>query len=158
MGIPRAVAVAVDGERVLIIKRFLRHERSADCVLCEERGWPGPECAGHHYAVLPGGHVEDGESAETAALRELHEETTLRARIDRQLWTGNHHGRPATYFLMAEVTGSPVLSGPEAEANRPDNDYHLMWATAEEFDHLNLQPAEIRAPLTDLLRGDGSSV
>ena len=58
MPIPRAVAVVVDGRRVLVIKRFRRHETSAACVQCAERGLPQPQCPGHHYAILPGGHVE----------------------------------------------------------------------------------------------------
>ena len=149
MLIPRAVAVVVDGPRVLVIKRFLRSASADDCAMC---GNGGPTtCPGHHYAVLPGGHVEAGETTEAAALRELAEETTLRARMDRLLWTGTHNGRPASYFLVADVTGTPVLSGGEARADNPDNSFELRWATADAFDALNLHPADIRDPLARLL-------
>lgn len=120
--------------------------------MCDAVGRRGPRCSGHHYAVLPGGHVEEGESAETAALRELREETTLEGRIDRLLWTGRHNRRPASYFLVTDVTGTPVLSGMEADKHGPDNSFQLMWATADEFDRLNLHPSDIREPLAALLR------
>lgn len=154
MDTPRAVAVVVDGTRVLIMKRYARGELSADCARCVDLGCPGPRCAGHHYAILPGGHVEDGESAEQAVLRELFEETTLSARISRLLWTGRHNRRAASYFLMADVTGTVELSGEEAEANGPDNSYELLWAGADAFGELNLVPADIREPLARLLAGE----
>jgi 8-oxo-dGTP pyrophosphatase MutT (NUDIX family) len=145
------VAVVVDGSRVLVIKRFLRRESAAACVMCENDGWSGRDCPGHRYAVLPGGHVEDGESADAAAVRELAEETGLRGTVARLLWDGRHNGRPALYFLMADVTGEPVLSGPEAAENGPDNSYELRWATADQFEALNLHPAGIRSDLAALL-------
>lgn len=129
---PRAAAVVVDGDQVLVMKR---HKRGRD------------------YAVLPGGGVEAGETAAAAALRELHEETTLVAEIDRLLWTGRHNDRPASYFLVTAVRGRAELSGPEALANRPDNSFELRWVTADRFAELGLHPPDIRAPLAQLLAG-----
>ena len=92
------MAVVIDGERLLVIKR---HKHGRD------------------YAVLPGGGVEHGETVAQAALRELQEETTLTAEIDRPLWTGRHRDRPASYFLMTAVRGRAELSGPEHARTGP---------------------------------------
>jgi ADP-ribose pyrophosphatase YjhB (NUDIX family) len=124
--------VVVDGDHVLVMKR---HKRGRD------------------YAVLPGGGVEEGETEAAAALRELHEETTLVAEIDRLLWTGQHNDRPAWYFLMTAVRGRAELSGPEALANRSDNSFELRWVTADRFTELGLHPLDIRGPLAELLAG-----
>jgi len=140
---------------VLVIKRFLQREWSDACAMCRGTGTKGPACPGHHYAVLVGGHVEAGETPEDAALRELTEETTLSARIERLLWTGHHNGRPASYFLMTDVVGSPVLSGPGADESRPDNSFELMWATPDEFAGLGLHPTDVREPLALLLGSAG---
>ena len=129
--------MVVNGDQVLVMKR---HKHGRD------------------YAVLPGGGVEEGETAADAALRELQEETTLVAEIDRLLWTGRHNGRPAWYFLMTAVRGRAELSGPEGQANRPDNSFELRWVTADRFAELGLYPPDIRSPLAELLAGRPNSV
>jgi hypothetical protein len=52
---------------------------------------------------------------------------------------------------MTEVTGTPVLSGDEADAQSPENISELMWVGADEFDELGLYPADVRSPLAELL-------
>jgi ADP-ribose pyrophosphatase YjhB (NUDIX family) len=151
MVIARAVAVVVDGGRVLTIRRYLRLGRAVECVMCEYGGWAGTECGGHRYAVLPGGHVEAGETAEGAAVRELEEETTLTAEVDRLLWTGSHNGRPAYYFLMRNVEGVAELSGPEAEAHSAENHFELCWAEPGDLGLLGIYPADVQARLSALL-------
>ena len=132
----RAAAVVVDGRRVLVIKRLRQ---------------------GIRYAVLPGGHVEAGESFAETAVRELREETTLEARISRLLWAATHDGRPTEYFLMTDVVGDAVLSGEEEGRSTPDNQCELEWVEPEDFDRLNLVPTEIRAPLAELLRASAGN-
>jgi hypothetical protein len=53
--------------------------------------------------------------------------------------------------MVAGVTGMPALSGPEAVENSPDNSFELLWATADQFEELNLHPADVRAMLAELL-------
>jgi 8-oxo-dGTP pyrophosphatase MutT (NUDIX family) len=60
---------------------------------------------------FPKGKLEDGESEEEAALREVEEETGLRCRLERELPTTRYRdarGRSKTvrYWLMEPVSGS----------------------------------------------------
>lgn len=131
-GVPvaRAVAVVISDGRVLTIRR---------------------RRAGAVYAVLPGGHVEAPELPQDAVSRELAEETTLSAQVEKVLWIRTDGGRPASYFLMRDVTGSPVLAGEEAMRDSPQNSYQLVWASPGDFEAFNLQPLEIRHPLAELM-------
>ena len=106
---------------------------------------------GHDYAVLPGGAVEPGETFEDAAVRELREEASLCARVDRELLVGEHNGREARYFLMADVEGSATMSGPELADAGPDNSYELRWAGADDLEALSLHPQHLCRDLPALL-------
>ena len=116
---PRGVAVVVRGHHLLVLARVLD---------------------GYEYAVLPGGGIEPGETAEDAAVREFAEECTLSGTVVRRLFDGKHGGREATYVLVDAPDGEPVLGGPEAEAQSPDDHYQPLWVTADELPMLPLLP------------------
>jgi len=88
--VARGVAVVIDDGRVLVIRR----QRS-----------------GRAYAVLPGGHVQPAEARADTAVRELAEETTLQAQTARLLWTRDDGSRSASYYLMRNVVGTPIVAG-----------------------------------------------
>ncbi len=116
---PRGVAVVVRGHKVLVMARVLD---------------------GYEYAVLPGGGIDPGETAEQAAVRELAEECTLTGTVVRRLFDADHGGREASYVLIDVPEGEPVLGGPEAEQQSPDNHYQPLWVTAAELPMLPLLP------------------
>jgi 8-oxo-dGTP diphosphatase len=71
-------------------------------VLCVSRPEPPFEMA------IPGGEVEDGETRQEAAARELFEETGLETRASRIVWVGSSptDGR-TVYVYRAWATGTP---------------------------------------------------
>ncbi|MCY7289102.1 MAG: NUDIX domain-containing protein [Cryobacterium sp.] len=132
---PRAVAVVEREGRVLVMKRHLD---------------------GRDYAVLPGGGIENGESAEDAALRELREECTLDGQVGELLLVGDHGGRRASYFWISGVEGEPVLGGEEAETQDESNRYQPVWATPGDLALLGLLPEEITDHVVRWLRLAGA--
>ena len=52
---------------------------------------------------------------------------------------------------MADVEGTPTMSGPELDSAGPDNSYELVWAGADDLERLALHPDHLRADLPALL-------
>ena len=65
--------------------------------------------------------------------------------------TGEHNGREARYVVMADVDGTPRLSGPELADHRPHNGFELVWAGAADLPALGLHPAHLQVDLPRLL-------
>jgi 8-oxo-dGTP diphosphatase len=79
--------------------------------------------------AFPGGHVENGESVEGAALRELKEEAGVDGRICSTLYNGKENGNSATVYLTEIAHGKPKDSEELKD---------LSWYDASEipFDHV----------------------
>lgn len=105
---------------------------------------------GRRYTVLPGGGVERNETAQDAALRELHEETGLSGEVLRHLWTVEHADRVADYFLVAVRVAQMVVSGPESQRQSLENTYDPCWIPLADLDVENLQPDTLRPLIRDL--------
>ena len=121
-------------KRRRMLKNMVRDEISAGGVVVRPKGdgWEVLLIATHGGArwSLPKGHVEPGESAEEAAVREVREETGVTARVVEPLdtieywfrWKGAEgslliHKR-VHFFLMEYVSGDPKDHGWEVDDAR----------------------------------------
>ena len=96
---------------------------------------------GQHYYVVPGGGVGTEETAREACLRELFEETSLRATHLRLVSTDeDHDGARTDYFLIEDAEGVPRIGGPEADRNSPTNQYELRWVALQDLASIALRP------------------
>jgi 8-oxo-dGTP diphosphatase len=111
------------------------------------------------YFVVPGGSVEEHETLESAAARELEEETGVQFHLERKLYesVNPRSGRVGHYYLARWQSGEPQLhtSSPEAlERQSEHNRYQPTWVEARTLCDLPLYPSVIRHRLChDLLEG-----
>jgi ABC-type lipoprotein export system ATPase subunit len=131
---PGTVLLVTHDRRMLDTVRSTRRWTVADGKLSEDRGDPAaggrrgarrrPGAAGQavlarsDYAVLPGRRDRGRETPEEAAVRELAEETTLTAGIDRLLWTG------------ATTSARPVLPDARGARRAGCSPARRRWPTA----------------------------
>jgi len=128
----RAVGVIIKENKILLMRRMKN---------------------GQEYYVFPGGGVKEGESTETAIIREIREELSLDAKIDKLLFEIENQGRQEYYYLIKEFSGQPQLGGEEKQRMSADNQYYPVWI---EFDKLksldNLYPELAREKIVEILR------
>ncbi len=113
---------------------------------------------GKEYYVFPGGGTEENETVEEAVLREVREETTLKVRIEKQLYHHHYINDSDQYFyLCSYLSGEPTLG----EANEKEdmlkdngNFYQPVWMKIEDLKILLLYPLEIRDWLLEDVKND----
>jgi 8-oxo-dGTP diphosphatase len=105
--------------------------------------------ASEEYYVFPGGHLEEGETAAAACIREVFEETGLQVSwIEPAFqYTNPDRGRLGTYFFVDTLPGVPYLNGPELDKRSEDNRYILEWVPLDKVAGIPLRPVRVRAAL-----------
>ena len=123
-------AAIVDKNKILLIHRFRK---------------------GEEYFVLPGGHVEPGESEEETLIRELKEETNLDIKIDKKLWSliSPYNNSLHHFFLVTKFSGKLKLGGPELEKNSKENKFLLEWHDMKDIPKLNMVPAPLKKKMIE---------
>ncbi len=142
----RAVAVLIKDKRVLLMWRSNN---------------------GKQYYVFPGGGVEEGETVEEATVRELKEETSIDAKIDKLLY--HHHlideesdsaEKDQYFYLCTYVSGTPKLGDfNEKESMVSGLDlYKPVWVNIKKLPNLLLYPLEIKDWLIEDLKDNFQKV
>ncbi len=113
------------------------------------------------YFVIPGGSVEQTETFEQGATRELLEETNVRFNLERKLYESINpqSGRVAHYFRARWLEGEPGLQPgcPESsERQSPDNRYAPTWIPFDRIAQIPLYPTAIRDRLAVDLRSENA--
>lgn len=95
--------------------------------------------AGYGLWSLPGGHIEAGEPARDAALRELAEETGVTARLDRLIECQDIIHRDAKGSVVFHYVISVFLCHwQQGEAIAATDVSEVMWVQASELDNLQM--------------------
>ena len=133
----RAAAIIVESGRVALIER--RNERGL-------------------YYVFPGGHVEEGETPEAAAVREVREELGLEVEVGRLVAEVTFKGRMQSFFA-ARVVGGEFGSGDGAEMAglRPERGTYVpVWLEAAELTTQPVLPVHVAALAAAAARDENS--
>ncbi len=125
----RASAVIIKGSKILLIHRIKE---------------------GVEYWLLPGGGIEDGETSEQAAEREVMEEVGLK--VVAKLWYKDDPPWDSGTNTMhiCKVIGSDEFIDLESQKNTKDNWYHVEWMEISNIKNLELYPASIKTTIFEL--------
>jgi 8-oxo-dGTP diphosphatase len=111
---------------------------------------------GEEYYTFPGDGVEEGETNEEAATREVSEETSLSAKPVRLLYRVVYDDdSEQLYYLCDYVSGEPKLyddSEEKAETDRGENIYRPLWLAVSELSTTTLYPTEVKNALMEELK------
>ena len=101
------------------------------------------------YYAISGGHIENGESPEIAAIRELKEETNLDAEIDYLFLENESDGWHNYFYIAKNVRGEARFGGEELERNSAENHYELEWVELSRLSEVNLLPVEVKQKIIE---------
>jgi 8-oxo-dGTP diphosphatase len=112
-------------------------------------------CIGEANTFMPGGHIEHGENAKTALVREIEEELGLKAIVGRfvgaveHVWMDEFDNHEIN--LLFEVT-IPGLSSSMAPVSQ-ENHLEFIWSRLEDLESHNLLPSPMITCLQRLEEG-----
>jgi len=98
---------------------------------------------GNEYLVFPGGGVENGETKEEAAIREVNEETSLTVKVEKLLYVLVGENTEHYFYLCSYLSGEAkreedVTGEEEGDSKIP------FWCEMNKLKDLIVYPLEVR--------------
>ncbi len=93
---------------------------------------------GKEYYVVPGGGIEQSETPEQAAVRELKEETNLEVVLGEKIGEFETDGNRQYFYIARSWNGTPTLGGEELIKQSPNNRYQLKWVPIKKLGEIDL--------------------
>lgn len=99
----------------------------------------------HEYYVFPGGGIEEGETPEEAAIREVKEELGIDIEIEKLLTTLTFNNRLQYYFLANYISGEFGTGDGEEflHTNLDRGTYTPILVEKEDLKSFDIRPLEI---------------
>ncbi|SFH96628.1 MULTISPECIES: NUDIX domain-containing protein [unclassified Bacillus (in: firmicutes)] len=112
------------------------------------------QARGYTNTFLPGGHIEFGESAKDALIREIQEELGIRCTVNKFLGLVEHKWEK-NGELHCEINQVFEVNGNELPNNLKSSESHLkfFWCDEKDLDDRNLQPYPFRKLIKGYLNG-----
>ncbi|MEI4804048.1 NUDIX domain-containing protein [Bacillus sp. FJAT-51639] len=112
------------------------------------------QARGYTNTFLPGGHIEFGESAKDALIREIQEELGIRCTVNKFLGLVEHKWEK-NGELHCEINQVFEVNGNELPNNLKSSESHLkfFWCDGKDLDDRNLQPYPFRKLIKNYLNG-----
>ncbi|MEO4055123.1 NUDIX domain-containing protein [Solibacillus sp. CAU 1738] len=115
------------------------------------------QATGYTNTFLPGGHIEFGESAKDALMREIAEELGITCTVGNFLGVIEHRWEKKG-ILHCEINQVFEAKSDELilNVNPKSSESHLkfFWCSAVELDNINLQPYPFRKLIKKYLNGN----
>ena len=107
-----------------------------------------------NYCVIPGGGVEEYETSEQAAIREIFEELRIKINLNEIIpfFEIKNSNVMEKYYLYNSIdTREYVIHGEEKKRSSKDNIYQPCWISISEIENVNLYPIEARMYISKLI-------
>ncbi|MEI6627647.1 MAG: NUDIX domain-containing protein [bacterium] len=132
----RSAAIIIQNDKILLIHRLKE---------------------GREYYVFPGGGIENSETPEQTAVREVKEETSVDIKLEKLLYRHFYdNGETQYYYLASYISGNPRMNSDTNEARKMKEDptalYEPKWYELKDISQMILYPLEIRDWLIDDLK------
>jgi len=99
------------------------------------------------YYTFPGGHSNEGETAEECVVREWKEELDIDVKPIARIYNCTSLGKTQGYFLLEWISGTISKTDAEEYHKGADNISEPTWTDINEIENLPLMPPVVRQQL-----------